>query len=102
MYNNGWVEQGKTHIETISVSGGTTSWKTEILPITMVDNKYTNFITVNSQGWFYTTSRNHTTTSLDIGIGSYGETRTLSQFSWQVSGMAADVPTYNKIQCIKY
>ena len=90
MYNNGWVEQG-----------GQAENKIVSLPITMSNANYETIINTiyNNSG---------TAAYFDIGYISSKTTTGFTKggnatvFNWVVYGMAANVPIYNKIQCIKY
>lgn len=94
LYNDGWVEQGGID---------TTSYVT--FPVTMRDTKYTvncgMEIPSSNVGNPTVSYMDKTTNGIRIlirwdGAGTTGER------CWQVSGYAASVPTYNKIQCIRY
>lgn len=97
LYNDGFVVQGG-RTATNGVISATN--KRITMPITMADAHYTVAVFENA---------NSGNTTLTVGwesgnafsLGSVTGSST-GVVCWQVSGIAASVPTYNKIQCIKY
>ena len=94
LYNDGWVEQG----------GRSTGLdRTITLPITMSDANYviiTELIGAISWNGYSHGVQNITTTGFRCWYD--GDQTDPSNWSWRVSGYAANAPAYNKVQCIRY
>ena len=101
LYNDRFIEQGGVIVAPSDAA------YVRPLPIEMEDSNYvvtitrdigateTTFNNINSR-WQVVFGKTKTAFST---WGVYGGKGTIM---WQVSGMAAQTPTYNKIQCIKY
>ena len=106
LYNDGWIEQGGYNFLAAIISN---TFFVESLPITMKDANYQVLLSCASKSQnfhsghdFTLFSDNYTTTTF-VYCARGGDDRNYKvSSSWQVSGYAASVPTYSKVQCIRY
>ena len=75
----------------------------------MADANYTGFVIQQRNanlGAVWAQINTKSTTSFVVGgyfaDGQAGSADSNRNFNWQISGYAATVPTYNKVQCIRY
>ena len=98
LYNDGFVEQGG---RTYKSGGGTVD---VTLPVEM---SHANYVVLRNQkgssfqSYYPTWVAGLNPTQTQTGFNFYSASTTGYDY-WKTSGMAATVPTYNKIQCIKY
>lgn len=99
LYNDGFIEQGQSRLATADQVIQIT------FPIEMADEYYAWSIgrhiyqvTPANVNENYMGVMDRTTTGFKVS-DKWGHTYA---WCWQVSGYAATVPTYNKIQCIRY
>lgn len=102
LYNDGWCEQGGLSVYNANP-------KTITFPITMADANYTAFAIQQRNanlGAVWAQINTKSTTSFVVGgyyaDGQTGNADSSRNFNWRAEGYAATIPTYNKIQCIRY
>lgn len=100
LYNDGFVEQGGRN----TTANDTTV--TITLPITMSNAEYVaqktcitdnSFLLSNISFRTFTVAAK-TTTSFQ----TFANQQSTNGFNWQASGQSATVPTYSKVQCIRF
>lgn len=101
-YSDGWAEMGGR------LSTGSSGWLQITLPVEMLNDRYGIWVTPTDGTENKTTigvkisAETVTTTSFRVSASYDSDTYLNTRIYWQVLGMAATTPTYNKIQCIKY
>ena len=95
-YKSGWVEQGGIWTGSWVVGNGTSGTKTINIPVAMNDTHYTVVVemckgdsTGGDQMWSFHETQGLTTTSFSVVVGGYNNSRTITRFVWQLSGVAA-------------
>ena len=96
LYNDGFIEQGGTCAANYSGAAVT-------FPVTMNDGNYQFQLSVGQgqlTGTVGTVVDNRTTTGMTVYTNySTGQP---SYICWEIKGMAATAPAYNKVQCIRF
>ena len=89
-YKSGWVEQGGTWTGSWTVGNGSQSTRNITLPVAMRDGEYHPLLNFFNMIWIFYGSQNLTTTGFSVIAGGYNNSRTITKFNWQVSGMSAN------------
>lgn len=104
LYNDGWVEQGGTHVLISNNSN-----YTQTLPIEMANSYYTatmaQYAASDPVGFYYNQGAllAKTTTNIKLSNRRFSGNGTYSiDIMWQVSGMSARGAAQQNIMCIKY
>ena len=88
-YADGWVEQGGTWTGSWTVGNGSHGTQNITLPVAMQDGEYHPLLNFFNMIWIFYGTQNLTTTGFSVIAGGFNNSRTITKFNWQVSGMAA-------------